>query len=295
MGSTQAKISEHPDHGTVLVWVKVYSSMFSPLSFNILRVVCIYLKPAPCLFWITNASLLYYNFDLDNPDTILPSPRIPLTRVIQANGNSRWAVIDSHRAVLCGGGSNKQAWKSGYLVNRAGGVQVLPEMLWGHVCAGVVVRKATVLVFGSSDEKGERSCESLQLPGTIWTELGEMHRPRYCFTPAIWQAAIYLCGGQYNNNTIEVLHGQQLHLLEFSLPEGGRTLACAPESTLLVISLNYMTVLSCTEKQLSCTSKKREGENVLPYTNPVCWQHAIFNIEDRHLRKYSIENGQTLQ
>ena len=128
MGSQQTQQRECPDPGTVLVWTKVRSSLFSRLSLNVLRVVCVYLHHSPCLFWITNTSLHYYSFDLDRPEDLQPSPQIALVRWIQANRNSRWAVVDSHRAVVCGGGSGKQAWKSGYLVNTEGGVQTLPEI-----------------------------------------------------------------------------------------------------------------------------------------------------------------------
>lgn len=293
MGSKQSQ-HEPPNPGTVLMWAKGNSSHFSLLSLNVLRAICAYLKHAPCLFWITSTSLHYYAFDLDHPDILQTSPRICLARPIQVNSNSRWAVVNSNQAIVCGGGSGKEAWKSGYLLNRVGGVQALPEMLVGHGCAGMIVKKTSVFVFGSSAAAGERSSEKLYLLGSQWDQLDPMHRARYCFTPAVWQAAIYLCGGQYNNNTIEVLNGSRLHLLEISLPEGGRTLSCVPESTLVVLTLDYLTVLSVRAGLLTCTFKKREGENVLPFTNPVYWQGAIFNIEEGELCQYSVQDGRHL-
>lgn len=252
MGSKQSQ-HEPPNPGTVLMWAKGNSLSFSLLSLNVLRVICAYLKHTPCLFWITSTSLHYYAFDLDHPDMLQAIPRIRLTRPIQVNSSSRWAVVNSNETVVCGGGSGKKAWKTGYLLNRVGGVQVLPEMLVGHSCAGLIVKKTSVFVFGSSNAAGERFCEKLYLLDSQWEQLDLMHRDRYCFTPAAWQAAIYLCGGQYNNNTIEVVNGSKVSLLEISLPEGGRALSCVPENTLLVLTLDYLVVLSVGAGLLTCT------------------------------------------
>ena len=281
---------ELPYPGCVLIWVQSLSATYAPLSHNILRVIHSYLHSPPVLFLLTSNTIRSYDSSLDFTST---SPAL-LSKSIHVNRNSRWAAVDRLRVVVCGGGSGSQAWKSVYLVNQRGGVQVLPEMNRGHGCAGVIIRKASLFVFGSFDAKGERYCEKLRLPGANWTQLADMHRARYCFSPSVWLTDIYLCGGQFNNNTIEVLSGSHMRLLDVQLPEGSRSLSCVYGKMLVVLTLDYITTLTRSETGVTCTILQRDGENVDPTTLPVIWNDNILVIEDGELRKYSVTTGTRL-
>lgn len=176
---------------------------YTPLSRNIIREVSVYFLRVPTLLWVNEDHMLF--FDLGHMRISPPihyfNTRIQKT-VIQKDEGSRWALVDSHRVVMCGGGGEiraglgsyvmGKAWSSAYLLyTTSSEEQVLPNMLSGHCDHGIVVWKGTVLVFGLSTSSEGRKCERLALRDSQWTNLP---LTRWDFIPVVWQEAVFLCG-----------------------------------------------------------------------------------------------------
>lgn len=89
--------SPHPS--TVLLWTKSLSLL--PLSLNILREICAYFQPFALLVWLSPTSIASFDFHHQQLCTAQP-----LSSPIQCDWNSRWAVIDSERVVVCGGSND---------------------------------------------------------------------------------------------------------------------------------------------------------------------------------------------
>jgi len=91
----QVYASPHPS--TVLLWARPLCPVQS-LSLNILREVCAYFQPFALLAWLSSTSVASFDFHHQQLCTAQP-----LSVSIQCDWNSRWAVIDSERVVICGG------------------------------------------------------------------------------------------------------------------------------------------------------------------------------------------------
>lgn len=251
------------------------------------------------LYWITEKSI--QSFDVRTEHL---RPPVQLSTTIQADLNSRWAVVDNARVVLCGGGQaetkeslarsgHMEPRKTAYMLGTTGKVEALPDLKYGHESPGVIVWKNAVLVFGSQRGPGGRKCESLTLTGFSWETLTEMHKRRHGFTPAIWRNEVYLCGGAHNC-TVEVFDGVSIKVLEIRFPEGIQCMACVRGDTLVVLSVNYQFVLSRTQGNEAPIyhHKTRRGKGAQSYTLPVLWNEVIYSFdEDGDICKYSAETG----
>ena len=254
------------------------------------------------IYWVTGKSVQCFDVR-----TSQLHPPVQLRTPILADENSRWAVVDSGRVVLCGGGKGdtseslvisgySKPRKTAYLLSKTGEVETLPELQYGHQSPGVIAWNGRVLVFGSSRGPGGRQCEALVLTGQTWEAFAEMHKKRFEFTPAIWRDSVYLCGGA-RNRTVEVFDGVSLQLLEFRFPEGIQCMACAHGETLLVVTVNYLIVLSRTGSGSEPDSvlKARRGAGSQTFTPPVVWNEVIYSFdEDGDVCKYSAETGASL-
>lgn len=98
MSSIDVRLYASPHPSTILLWVKPLYSFLQPLSLNILREVCAYFQPFALLAWLSHDSIA--SFDFHHQQLCIPQP---LSIAIQCDWNSRWAVIDSERIVICGG------------------------------------------------------------------------------------------------------------------------------------------------------------------------------------------------
>lgn len=243
------------------------------------------------IFWVTEQSLRW--FDARTSQLHLP---VQLLAPILVDENSRWAVVDPSSVVLCGGGKTSKPLNTAYMLSKTGEVGTLPDLLYGHESPGVITWKGRVLVFGSSRGPGRRQCEALVLTGENWEALPEMHKKRSEFAPAIWQDSVYLCGGA-RNRSVERFDGVSLQLLEFRFPEGIQCMACANGNTLLVLSVNYMIVISKARSgsDPDYVLKPRRGAGAQSFTPPVIWNQVIYSFdEDGDVCKYSAESGASL-
>jgi hypothetical protein len=202
------------------------------LSHNILQEISSYLQPPfPILPVIYSDSIAYFDFITEQI-----GPKTPLYHSIRKDSGTKWAVLDPDRIFVCGGGYYK-VWNSAYFLHRSGEVQVLPHMIAGRSHCGIALWEDAVHVFGSS-EHSQNMCERFPLHSSAWEWLPRMHRNRCLFTPAVWQAAIYLC--QY---VIEVYDGREMMELDIKLPQDNSSnFCCVLDDSLLAASRYHMTV-----------------------------------------------------
>jgi hypothetical protein len=100
---------------------------------------------------------------------------VSLQKEIQCDWNSRWALVDDARFFICGGGTPKSAFRTAYMLNIIGAVQVLPAMLQGHTLCGVIRWRSAVHVFGSV---GLTQAEQLSINAKVWAGLPSMHHAK---------------------------------------------------------------------------------------------------------------------
>lgn len=186
-----------------------------------------------------------------------------------------------------------EAWKSAYIVHRSGLVKELKDMIYGRFSCGVVVWKKAVYVFGSFGGDGANKAEKGNLGGKEWKLVGEMHRPRSSFTPAVWLDSAFLCGG-YRNNTIEAFDGEAIRLLDLQLPEGTNTLCCLHSSSLAVMTSHYLVLLSKRGTEVEKEEKRHSICALYLYQAPVLFGEALVNVTEDKVLKYSIETGESL-
>ena len=110
---------------------------------------------------------------------------------------------------------------------------------------------------------GNDKCERMLL-GSPWELLPDMHAPRATFTPAIWQGAVYLCGGHFSP-TIESFDGVTMRLLDIS--GTGSTMTCIKRNTLLIFTNDCLTMLEGALSPVARVSKK--AVSVYPCTPAV--------------------------
>lgn len=282
----------------LLSWTRKHAALYSLLSRNIIREVSTYFQRFPTLLWINEDHMLLFDLGLMR---ILPAIRFKNrihNAAIQKNQSSRWVLVDSNRVAICGGGGEVTAglngyavgsvWNSAYMLytTRSEG-QVLPSMLSGHCDHGIVAWKGAILVFGSSSPQECRKCERLDLKASKWTSLPLMNRARWDFTPAVWQEAVFLCGG--HTYAIEVYNGFTMSLLQVNLPQKGKALVCTKGDNLLILSSKNLTTLTKT-RSLFIEEHKRIQFNAR--TSPVCFGNVIYQFCDKQLRMFSATRGE---
>lgn len=82
----------------VMLWIKSQSVLFSHLSGNITREVCLFLPLRPYI-WVEDSTIRILDFN-----TLELGPRIPLSQTVYSQ-NSSWLAVDTNRVFLCGGGT----------------------------------------------------------------------------------------------------------------------------------------------------------------------------------------------
>lgn len=286
MGKKSSKPEVESNPGVILVWMRRTSAPMSRLSGNITREIYTYLQPLLCLPWVNSHQIRYYDFQRQ---TILEP--VPLKSAIQASWNSRWAVIDIDRLVLCGGNEvlDRFSVRGRQRTSCTATAEcILPDMLEGHSCCGLIVWKCTVQVFGSLIGKAVARCESLDLrEPSQWEQLPDMHQARAKFTPTLWKEAIYLCGG-HHNNTLEVFDGHRMQLLGLRLPESGKSLSCIGRNSLLVLTSNYLTILSSKASNIHTRIIKHSPTTVFAFTEPVCYREEMYCFYCGKVEKYEV-------
>ena len=279
-----------------VLWVKAHAAAYAPLSFNITREVCHYLPkwcPLP-LVCISPSSLRFFDFH-----TLTLGPDISFEGRISV-GNYTWVTVSSTRVFVCGGGyfgptRVPTAVKTALCIYQSGRFERLPDLLFAHSDCGVIWWNGAINVFGSYIGPDQTKSECLR--NENWERLPDMHRRRSLFTPVVWRAVVYLCGG-YANETVESFDGETMRLLDISLPEGNAALACVDKDSLIVIiTPECKTVISGGRNSdvlsVSCTSRVKSFEMIR--SNPVLWNGIIYIAEPGGVKKLSAIDGNRLR
>lgn len=280
-----------------LVWAKQHSQLFSVLSFNITREVAAYLPPSFPLLWVEKDHIWHYDLQLGKVSA--PRPLLPKQTPFQVSRRSGWVVLDSGRALVCGGGDGRtytalEVWKTAYLVHGSGEVDSLPSLSNSHSSFGIVFWQGSVHVFGSYFPDGDKKCERLGMAEAEgWCSLPDMKESRTLFTPAVWRGAVYLCGGW--TTTVEVWDGERMMMLELRLPEAERTMACVYKDKVLVLSYRYLSTISAQAGQLTLATKKHPSYYFHTSTNPVVYAGLLYHIHDREVSRFALEDGHRLE
>lgn len=238
------------------------------------------------LYWVTENTLQWFDVSTEQYH-----PPVSLSTHIQLNANSRFACLGVDKVIVVGGGADTFVWKSAYKVSKAGEVEGLPDMKYGHRSPGLIVWKGRAHVFGSYVGSGGCEGESWMEREVQWTALPQMRKQRSCFTPVIWDQAIYLCGGR-NNTTVETYDGVDLRLLSLSLPEGG-SMACLKGATLLLFTPAYFVILSKQGNDLTTTKTSRQGEPPASFTLPILWNDFVYSINNGNIVKFEVDTGKS--
>ena len=133
------------------------------------------------------------------------------------------------------------------------------------------------MTFGSSEKQVGRVCEQFILATMSWKRRPDMHKARSSFTPAVWQAAVYLCGG-FHNSTIETFDGHSMKQIKINLLEDDGAIACPTKTHLLIIGHRFIYFLQKPAKSavLSLTYKSRSASRPLQLSaTPVVWKDQI--------------------
>lgn len=240
-----------------LVWIRVMSRLYTPLSANIIREVCTYLHPNHYLVWVADTSLVYFDVS-----TRRFRPGVAFKDHLNIDTNSRWAAIDENRVVICGGGVNQdQAKSTAYLLHINGASQQLPTMWHGHRSFGIIHWSDRVYAFGSFVSEGATKSECIHIESDCtWQRLPDLHKQRSRFTPVAWRKCIYLCGGQ-DNNTLEIYDKHTIRLANFALSVSGATVGCVWNDQLVLFIGGNLDIIACDlmEKYTETTLKKHSN------------------------------------
>lgn len=177
---------------------------------------------------------------------------------------------------------------AGVIDSSTGGIANLPDLLIAREEAGLIRYQDWVYVFGGyatgdcMDKRGAdlKSAEAISLPRLeAWTALPKMHKRRRRLTPCLWQAIIYLCGG--DNNSMEGFKCAQniYFLLPILLPEENNASLCVINDHLVVFSTFFVSKISKTASDHTLTSKRHERVASLSLCPPVFWHNLIFLMQ----------------
>jgi len=281
-----------------IIWARKLVPVFTRLSTNIAREICLFLPSQLTLACIDKDNVCFFDFQ-----TLQLMSPVSLTRSI-CTFNASWATVDADRVIVCEGGDNgnthsEKVLHTALLLHRSGRVEDLTDMKFPHNNSGVIAWRGRIHVFGSYCGPGGEKCERLPLfpVGSAWEQLPDMQFRRALFTPVVWNSAVYLCGG-YENSSIEAFNGETMQLLSISLPQrdASPSLACLKNTTLLVFTSNFLVKISMQGTDFTLTTNTLEIPNCCTvYTNPVYWKNVVFNCElGNVVNKYSASDGRVI-
>jgi hypothetical protein len=183
-----------------------------------------------------------------------------LTMVPEVDEESAFTFLDNGNIFCCGGA---QHVKTTYILGASNGqITVLPHLISGRSCTGLICVDDNPYVFGGSGEAGLlTSCERFAAMER-WEELDvKMARPRGAFTPSRYGKAIYLPGG-LATNTIEVFDSIRttFRLLPVTLPAEGKCISYISDNKLCVLLYGTLCQidLASDTKEIKKTSTRYE-------------------------------------
>ena len=164
------------------------------LSLNVIREVCLYLRPVLFPF-VIGCDLTLYNLDTERTTTLRLSHRFGTSvTYVQLDASSLLCLGVLHQAVYSLSLPTLQ-------------LTSLPELRKPRSCAGVTKgvepSSQLIYVFGG-DYPNNKSCEKYCLGEEKWQLMESMQHPRFCFTPCVFGDSIYLVATCYaDSNSVE--------------------------------------------------------------------------------------------
>ena len=164
--------------------------------------------------------------------------RTPLNPHIQADGYSRWVILEDGKVFICGGGWWLRSLNTAYIIV-GDQSEEKAKMYGGRYYHGVLAySNHIVYVFGGWNVLALNSCEKYNLQQNTWTSLPCMVYARRCFNPCLFKGNIYLCG---YSSLLEAFSPQKDEMLPFRFSITAAMYSCScmyVENDLLVLHLD---------------------------------------------------------
>ena len=168
------------------------------------------------------------------------SDLIKLSQGLEVSGYPG-VVWANEELICCGGGYYQAPSPHTYGLSIEGQVRSLSDMILSRASHGLISVNGHIYSFGGVHNKVLSACERLELrtgkKNRPWEELMDMTEPRRCFTPCVYQANVYICGG-WTSHTIETFSLLTMNFVSLGvkLMEAGETLTGVVGEELVVVS-----------------------------------------------------------
>ena len=131
----------------------------------------------PQLALVTDSCIKFFDFQKGVWKQQLPHH-------IQANGNSRWVLLEDGSVFVCGGGLLSGVWSTAYVVGVC--AEEVQSMQVGRSAHGVLAYNNQVYVFGGFNLNSCEISEKYHLQLHTWTLLPSMQEARSHFNPCLF-------------------------------------------------------------------------------------------------------------
>lgn len=198
--------------------------------------------PSTTVVYVASTSLRFFDCSTEQWQA-----KVPLSRPIQADETSSYAILETGEVLLTGGGIGGAAWNSVYLVDGYGEVRELNRLRKPRRRHALIIHLGFAYIFGGWSQTREKSSEKLRaesvscLERCYWTAMSDMLSERSSFNPCAYGALIYLCGGSGTEASEVFDPVEELYAaLPFQLPESTETFAVVREDSLHVVSKEFI-------------------------------------------------------
>ena len=169
-----------------LMWV--YRTIRPVLSVNVLREIAQYVRESYRLIGAMGSEVTVY---------ALSGRKSEARNVaMECSDGTRYCWVSENQAMFVGGGSilkNRPVTSDVYLFNLLDyTVTQQASMSSKRFSPGVISTSRSVLVFGGYHMGALNSCEQFSLLDSNWRCLPDMLRPKYSFSPVLYQQNVYL-------------------------------------------------------------------------------------------------------
>lgn len=258
---------------TCLLWTAHSSAPYSSLSLNILREIALYNASPP----LRLVDLRFDTMRVFDFIRLRWQRKMPLSKQIQADTGSRWALCSSQQLFCCGGSGSHRGLNTAYSLTLQGLVEELSPMTNSRGNHGLIAWRYQVFVFGGCNfylvnTETINTCEERPLKQhTSWLSLPEMRYSSANFNPCLYRNLIYV-----GSSRLEAFNPFKRCFTETNirLPETYPSMIYEDRGFLVVKSLNFTSKyvalsaekLTAAEQPQKHTERGR-GHNSLPAVN----------------------------
>ena len=225
--------------------------------------------------YVTSTSFRLFNCPTDQWQS-----QVPLRRPVQADETSSYGLLATGEVLLTGGGLGGAAWNSVYLLEGSGNVKELNPMRKPRRRHALLMHLGFAYIFGGWSQSREKSTEKILaesvdcLERCYWTAVADMLFERSSFNPCVYGALVYLCGGSGTQGAEVFEPVEELFAaLPFELPESTETFSVVSESTLHIISKEFICRWQL-NTQLSYYANDRN--QIWGSMTPVCLRNLVY-------------------